>query len=824
MKKQLPYLPVSFVLLFVVITISRASSATAQAKPDAGQSVQYKLKEVNLPEEKRPQVRYSKEQLPFKNIGGNLPSYDGEQFQINLRGQSVGSAEAAKRIATQFLESLKSPLKMDGQIRMSTTATTAEADQKFIDEQIRAGEEKTRKNLSGRFNNVSKSSNDMLTEMAGDLRKEAQARVSVYRFDEWFEEDIIDNTAIAVASRSETGVTSIQGRFYNAVTVTNHKELSAPDAISRGVAQIRSDNNYDNVVGDSANARIVLVPYGDGFKYAWKTIVTADGPYQVWFDAETGAVLQLLPNFFFANSAKGLAFFPDPNRGTREMSFEVDAPTDGKYTLKNTGVLVLTNNGTDGTSGIVQINDDGSGTANFNVSPINGTVVEHTSQSGYNGLFQQVNIFSHIYNERTIYRLLGSQDFGEVDVTFNIAGDNSFCCPPTYYTGAATLSSSSTTCTPPCNSDLHCYNAGIDATVIAHEFGHQLNGLQFGVGGGILPSNLNEGMADFWAITNFDTDVFAGWWVHDCATPTQSGYGPRRAEATDIFPDRNSSGCASNEAHSAGQIISWANWSARQGMNNLTGWGTLSIDINLIKAMTTAGIGLTNLGTDKGIHDSYVDLLNQIASLYGSSRLIHKLLAGYARAGIFLAPKDAIVDIDDNYLDRTSATGPVFNVWTGRDYTFSGTTVSTAAPPYNTQFMVEVANDEAFTSNLVSSGWLGGVVSGAGGMATWTLPASNWNTLKAADAIYYRVTTRDADAGNVRQSWNPGNGTLTNVPVGKAAINGTGTMDCTCSACSVAGAENSSPMALIPIIPLAILVLYRRRNQRKWKGSAPADH
>ena len=181
-------------------------------------------------------------------------------------------------------------------------------------------------------------------------------------------------------------------------------------------------------------------------------------------------------------------FNPDPNSPTIEMSFEVNGPSGGKYTLSMTGVLTLTNNGADGTTGIIQINDDLSGTANFNVAPINGTVVERTNQVNYNGKFQQVNVYGHLFNERKIYMLLGSQNFGQVNASLNGAGDNAFCCPPQYLLGVATAGSS-VSCS-------NVFNSAIDGTVIAHEFGHNLNGLQYGVGGGSMTGAINEGMAD----------------------------------------------------------------------------------------------------------------------------------------------------------------------------------------------------------------------------------------------------------------------------------------------------------------------------------------
>jgi len=797
--------------LFVSFLIMLAiAGLPAFSQPNVtGIESNYKIKQVFVPEERRPATEYRMEQIPFKNACGQLPSLEGETFQININGQNVKSPDDAKRLVSTFFESLKSPLHMDKEIRLNIEATTAKSDAGYIDEQIRIGKQTTREKIKKEMLEVSTSSDNMLNELGNELKQQSNVTVSIYRFDQYFDDVIIDNTAVSITNRNQTEIVSLHGKFYNTVNPTNKKSLSLKEASAKAISQIKSENKVDVVRSNNAG-EIVLLPYADGFKYAWKTEVTAEGAYQVWIDAESGKVLQLFPLFFFDN-AKGLAFYPDPNFPTREMTFTVDAAAGGVYTLKNTGVVTLTNVGTDGTSGIVTVPDDGSGTANFNVSPINGTTVERTSQAGYNGLFQQVNIYAHIFTERRTYMLLGSQDFGQVDVTFNKVGGNSFCCPPAFHIGDATMSAS-TLCNPG-GTGVAVFNAGCDGTVIAHEFGHRLNGLQYSVGGGSMTGSINEGLADFWACTNFDTNVFAGWWGHNCASATQSGWCPRASESLDIFPEHKNLTDASNEVHSAGQIVSWAQWSSRQGMNDAFSLGTLSINLNTIKAMTTAGVGVLLNGTDKSIHDSYQDLLKQLAPLYKSSRLVHKLLAGYARAGIFLSPKDAIVDIDHSYLNRNNATGPVFTVWTGDDYTFSGSTVvTTGTLPFNTQFQFEVANDEAFTVNHITSAWLGGVASAAGGTASYALPLADWNTLKAGNDLFYRITTQDAAGGNLRYSWKPGNNFLgTDVPVGRAAINGTGTKDCSCTA----SASTSSPkMALIPLLPLVGLVIYRRRKTK----------
>src|SRR4030095_15195474 len=790
------------IMLFALLCFTELE---AQPKTDTTfQQTYYKFKILHLPHEKRPEVRYELQQLPFKNTGGELPTFDGEHFQVNLFQQQVSSPDEAARMITQMLQALKSPLQVNKELKLKINITTAKSDEGFVEQKIKEGTENTKKKLSGEIKNLGKSTDEYLEELAAELRKQSKVTITIFSFAQFLDSVLIDNTAINIASRNGLQISSIYGKFYNSVTPKNKVSMALTMVVAKAVSEIKASNTLKNIdVRGTNEGQVVLIPYEDGFKYVWKTIITADGPYTVWIDAETGKILQLLPNFFFSDNAKGLVFNPDPNAGTTVMTFEVDGPSGGKYKLKKTGYMTMANSGADGTTGVVEITDDMSGTANFDQSPINGTVVEKVSQTNYNGLFQQVNVYGHTFNERRYYEIIGSEPFGTVNITVNQGGEDN-AHPNSFFTCSGTLTGA-TGCG-------NIYNTAIDATVVAHEFGHVLNGMQYGVGGGSMSGSINEGMADFWACTTFNLTMVAAWTAHNCAGPTQGGWLPRQMESLDVYPEHKNLTDASNEGHSSGQMIAWAMWSARFGMLDAMGFGKLSIDLNTIKGMTSAGVGVLNDGTDKAVHDYMLDLLKQIAPLYSSSRLIHKLLAGYARAGIFLTPKDAIIDIDHSYLNRTSAAGPTFTVWTGRDYTFSGSTVSTASPPFNTQFMIEVANNETFTTNLVSSGWLGGVTSGAGGTATWTLPAGDWATLKPADFLFYRVTTKDGGGADLRHSWHPGNGCAVNVPVGKSAINGTGTKDCSCSA---SAAPISSAMALIPAIPLFLFILLRRKLKNR---------
>ncbi len=313
-------------------------------------------------------------------------------------------------------------------------------------------------------------------------------------------------------------------------------------------------------------------------------------------------------------------------------------------------------------------------------------------------------------------------------------------------------------------------------------------------------------MADFWANTMFDTDTFGGYWGSNCATPSQDGWAPRRVEGLDVFPEHRS---LSVTGYGDGQILGWALWNVRREFNEASVLGTFLINASQLDALSAASF--TNSSTDKAVHDNFLNLLEELADQFATSTNVHKVLSGWARAGFFLSPADAIIDIDDDYLDRGSATGPTFTVWTGRDYTFSGTSANTGSQPFNTRFEVTVSNDSSFSSP-VTSGVLSGVVAADGGRASWTLPAADWATLKAADRLYYKVRTTDASGGTVRDSSRPGFDFFTSdVPAPYAVINESGECECTCGA----SASTSSGAVMVTLIPIGVAAGWMVRLRRK---------
>lgn len=793
-------------IIFIVIFMGLFCCINAQ-----GVESPYPVKPVYPPPLQRPQIETSAQELP-KSAAGQLPAYDGDFFRINLKPDAATqpSSVAAEAILDNVLNAIG--WKRDRkELKLVEPQRLPQADKDALEGEIRRGEEETRKRLEGTFGKINDATKDFIRQQVEEARRAGQTQTQLYQYVQYYQDIPLDNTALTVIWRTGEGFTGITGRLFNQVMMTNSRRLDAAAARDAARKYFRKYTDVSDL--PQPHPELVIFPYADGFRYAWRMeIYAAEGPYSVWIDAGDGSVLQLDPEYFF-DSAEGLLFNPSPNVGTVAKNFQVDPPSGGNYRLRLSGVLDVNNNGADGQcNNDLTIADDGSGTANFNVNPINGLAVLRTSQANYNCRFQEVNVYGWVYTHiQTVTQTLGGQPLPAITATVNHNnpcgfGINNACASGTssltFGIGGATTSNSNS-----CN---QLFNSAIDATVLTHEFGHLVNRNQYNVSGGTMTGAINEGMADFWAYTLYNTNTFGAFWNNNCPAPVQTSFVPRQAEPLDIFPEHRIN-FGDGFPHTDGQIISWALWSTRQELEAASALGAFSINTNLIKAQSTAGVGVQSGNSFKRVHDSFLDLLKQLAPLYGSSRNIHKVLSGFARAGIFLSNQDAIIDISDDFLNRNDANGPIFTVWTGRDYTFNADqTVNTGNQPFNTRFTIEVANDDAFTVNIVSSGVQSGVVAGAGGTASWQLPTADWNTLKAQDQLFYRVTTTNNTGGNLRSSADPGNSFLTGVPPGEAVINESGECECACGA----SAASPSGMATVTVLPIIFALWWRRRVKR----------
>jgi hypothetical protein len=761
----------AFLGLFLVLALS--TSVFAQPVPPERSQPQavgtYKVPSVYLPALKRPEVALNIKAMA--RLGsGTLPRRDGEPFHVTLKERkSVQNFDQARaQISTLFgLVGLKADLKSVRPAERAIENNGVRAD-KRLEEYRKPFEAAFEKSFREKVGKPNERTQAELKEAEAEMQRQAQGKSRVYVFNQQYQSIPVEYASLLYVDR-DSAPSSISGVIFNQVNLTNKLTLKETEAANAAAAYVTKYAKLRKGP-ESLSPVMVILPYADGFKYAWKMQVEAeDGPYRVWVDAETGKVLQLLPEFFF-DSARGLAFTPDPSTGTVEMTFEVDPPVGGNYRLTLTGELTVHNNGADGvTSSDLTLPSNGSGTANFNVAPLNGTVVDRTSSAGYNSRAQEINAYAWIYHVRSLARDWGSQTLPAFTANVNLGGQQNAFSDGRFYICNATTSNSTS-----CNA---LFNAAIDATVLAHEYGHNINGVQYGSGGGFMTGAINEGLADFWSDTIHNTDTFGGWWAHNCPAPVQTGFVPRQSEANDVFPEHRYLGFGNKEAHADGQIISWAMWNVRREFLEQHPTGAITTNTNLMTAMTTAGHE-ANLfdNSDKSVHDSYVDLEKQLAADSGQSWLTIKILSGFARAGLFLSDREAVIDIDDDYLNRNSATPPTFTVWTGRDYTFdvNNNAVTTGVLPYNTRYKIEVANDADFTVNHLDSGWLTNVVASTGGTATWQLAGAMWDTLKSGSRLYYRVQTTDAGGNNVRNSHTTGDGTVANMNVPYAVINNSG--------------------------------------------------
>jgi hypothetical protein len=786
--------------LAAVLLLSAAVVWAQEQRLDA-----YPVAPIELPPLERPEIKVERDLLP-QGAAGRLPTWDGEIFHVTLpRSEQPPSVDAARQVVDQVLEAFGWTRPM-GALQPADPTDRPVADRERLEALIKESSDETRRSLEGRFGReLNEATSAAIREQVELARSLAGRKTTIYRFDQ-HEGDIgIDNTSLRLLWQEGEGFVSLSGRVFNDVKVGNRRALDANEALKAAVEHVRQSTTVAEA--QRASPEPTILPYGSTFLHAWKvTVEAAEGAYEIWVDAANGEVLQLVP-MFASNDGEGLVFDPDPNGTTRELGFEVDSPSGGQYRLQLSGVVDVANSGADGVcSGDLTIADPGTGIADFNVAPINGTTVDRTSSAGYNCRFQDVNAFAWVSQHlNTFVSIYGSTAMPSLSLTVNHNNPCGFgidnACASwgswslTFGIGNSTIGSS-TSCTV-------LFNSAVDSTVVTHEFGHLVNHRN---NTGTIPQHVDEGMADFWAYTMFDTDTFGGFWGANCAAPSQAGWTPRRVEGQDLFPEHRS---LSTSGYGDGQILGWGLWHVRREFNEASALGTLLINSSQLDALSTASF--TNSSTDKAVHDNFINLLEELADGYTTSRNVHKVLSGFARAGLFLSPADAVIDIDDDYLDRGSTTGPTFTVWTGRDYTFSGTSVNTASQPFNTRFEVTVSNDSGFSSP-VSSGVQSGVVAADGGRASWTLPAADWSTLKTGERLYYKVQTTDATGGNVRESSNPGNSHFpSDVPAPYAVINESGECECTCGA----SASTSPGAVMVTLVPIAVAAGWMLRLRRR---------
>ncbi len=661
------------------------------------------------------------------------------------------------------------------------------------------------------------------------------------------------------------------------------------DQAYRSLAKVRGIERVAGKAVDDG-PYLVLLPYGNdpqgdvALRYAWRMILRGyalgrEMPFLLWMDAETFKILRMEP-LVSDVGATGTIWRRDPGTGgTVAQFFEVDGASGGQYTLKLAGVadrVDYLNNGFDAND--VSIPDSSGGSsatfAQFNQAPINAGASAVCS-SGGNVTFQQVNFFAdfHVNWQQAVYQGIFTPfptSPWDPRVESATAGcgawsDMDYGACQGYYDAACPSFSDGTAGGP------NYMNFAHDNTVVSHELAHnsvkrftQTRPVNWcGMGPCSIPVGWTtrfHDLADAWADHFENTNCTAGWVAKnlggvDASNNCQGSRGhvetgglPRLHEVTapfnpgspgDHFPEHRD---AATGDYADMQMASAALWQVRLGMRSkCRPSGHPQYFVRFTRALKDTGFfgsepGSTDLGLYRYLFDLETEMADQWATsgmpggppafAHNGNHTTSKVLAGFARTGLFLVPyacidgnagttdpaacpaadngADAVVDIDDNDLAddldtfgidhwehdflELGGVAPTFHAWTGPRYRFNAAGSArpvTATSLCNTKFQVEVSTSDTFPGgSTVNSGWIAvdtdpTTAGSAECYGTWQPDAAQWTTLQAGGAmsrIYYRVRTRDAADGNERLSTLPGNGLWT-VPPPYALITADGMSD-----------------------------------------------
>lgn len=762
-------------------------------------------------------VRTDVKKLP-QGFRMRAPKYDGQKFLITAKlPEKMSEAALIKTTNTLLL-----PLgftRSSKEIVFVERFTQKTAEMDALEEKLKEGLEQAKKQIQEEFAKAELESGakDHLKKIEEDIRANGTQQTYVDVFEQQIDGVPIDNTGIQVIQRIKEGSVSFSGRLFNQVQIDNKPKLSPDEAIEKSHDQFQEITKIKDTI--LSKLKLVILPYGKVFKYAYRFIRgTEEMSYQVHVDAENGKILQLIP-LFSTVDAKGAVFDFNPDGNVETWPFGIDAASGGNYSLRLTGALICYNEGGDGHGSTELTIPSASASPDyFDTAPYNETSnVEDANGANYNTYFQQINGYAWVSSDLLAWNdILGGESFDEIDIYvndpnvfgwgMNNAGANYYSLRMEFGIGSATA-----------NNDTNgLFNTAIDGTVICHEFGHLTHHNQVRADAvvGTQIGAFKEGFADYWAATNCNTNLIAEWCAQNW-TESEGGSLPRRINATDVFPEhRHTYGTGS---YADGQTQAYALWSCRQGLAQhyaSEGLARLFFDMNLLDALINYGDGLPyDSTTDEELHTHFYDLLEKITTVYdgiSSNGTYNKVAAGFARAGLFLAAQDAVIDITDDFLNRNDTAGPIFEIWTGRDYGFDGSgNADETLADFNQEYQVKVANNDGFSLNVRESDWQGGVVDG---YATYILPVADWNAVKGGNKLYYKVETRQTGGGSERSSIDPG-GVFSGFDPPYAVINESGEGVCPCTPASVAGGGNR--FAWVMLIPIVLGLFWRYRMKKK---------
>jgi len=735
-----------------------------------------------------------------RGVSGLLPENAGEPFYLEVE-PGLYAAEDERTVRALLDEILPATgflLDSEALVLADKTGEPA-ADPDEVAAVRRADTAALQERLERRLGRLSDETLRAIELQADEAEVLVSQEITILRFQQSIDGLPLSGMGVNVSVDQDGSVISVTGALLNVRETDNRVRLSGEDAASVAREWLGRSIDVTSLSDPELGAQAV----GTGVLATWTVEAdTTEGPYRVLVDAESGDVLSVESLVDAIKDGEGLTWHPDPDAVTAVSYFEVNDAVGNKFVLANDQITSVENLGGGGCDTTTLSVSAAGGYANFNVAPINGTVVEDVTMPGYNCRFQDVDVYARVMEAIYWFQGWGALDLDPFKVRVggtNICGssgpDNA-CAG-----GGLTFGIGSATLDPVTGS---WYNFGLDETVFVHELGHRQTATQLKASaGGKQSGSVGEGLADYWSAAVLNTDMIGPWTGKKSAAPTQAGNAlPRQIESADVFPEHFALSGGS-EGHANGQMIAWAQWSFRKEMADRSPIGAGLASRILMDALTHAGFITSTDPDHKSVYLSFQDILAAELLAAGNSPARADLLQGFARAGIFITTKETVIDISDDWLQSSDAP-PTFTVWTGQDFAFNAAGAASDSNQYNDSYEVELANDADFTVNHISSGTQTNVAEDSTGNSygTWTPSAKQWATLTGGKVLYYRA-----------RSWDPGNTTprdsehtmagFMEVPTTAAMINDGGS-----ASCSSVGAKGG----LLGLLGALGLALSRRRR------------
>ena len=715
------------------------------------------------------------------NAMGSLPETDGDRFMLSLAAKWPASITIAD--VDSLVQVLLPRIGYDtasASVVFVEVIVDSPVNPAISTDSINAWIQATIQEVTDRYGTISDELRDQIEVQAERIRLQSQNRPTTYVFRQEFEGRPVELSTVKVIFKSNQLPTGFVGRLFNRrIQSTNQRLLSEEEAKEFAFAYVQNNDTLTPEQPDIADE--VILPFGASFREAWRFDVwAASGEYRIWVDAEDGDVLRVIPLFFEAVPAVAIVTKPYPGL-QEEQDIEVDdiAAGESEYSLVlNAGasneIRVVDGAGTDCTTQV------SGGEINFSARPPSNCDMEGHEENAFAWVYTFNKLFTVDYPVAGLSRMLIRVD--DFDSDQARANPTASGHTPNLRFGEGSRSTAPFNC-----DDGVLNNAALDATVIAHEFGHLVSSARFGTGD---PFGLiKEGLSDFLAMLYFDVDEFGTYWNDTCPPDDSDGLAPRMADLFDTFPER-ATGNFSEHKYIHGQILAWALWSMKTEIEALeltTGMAPNEIYVHLLEAMGLVGNvgpeGLSDLRSHKALSEfleaylfTYViyssgtcpssistgSTITPIDCTMTHNWYANKLLAGFARAGLFLAPVKAVIDSGIDII-RSTDPAPVFDLWAAQDFCFDPTDTSKEAKPFamcSTVFPFSLtagsvnmvfSSDPAFPSGSieiqpVDKGLFMARTEPGGITAEVPMDPGIWSLLSSNPVIYYKLEFVDASS------------------------------------------------------------------------------